>query len=254
MSAGQHHDSERPKPRSTLTGVRNDSSSLFSLDLVRRAEAVAALLPSEPDDEAGTIDLQALIALSKSAPSRVDRAPLIVSASAGLFATSPVSVPPCVLAEIKPAAPVTDPPPNFSPKRANLVVAMGAVVAVAVAAAAFLGMQAGAAPQPLAAAAVAAMVPAPPGPLPPSSPVLATPPPAPQIAVVTPGQRASTPSTPESPKPAAAVARAAVPRKSAGSAASRAAAKEAAPSAETRPAAPVCDLTCQMQRAVAATK
>ena len=50
------------------------------------------------------------------------------------------------------------------------------------------------------------------------------------------------------------VVKAAVPRKPAGSGGSRAEAREATPKTETPPAAPVCDLTCQMQRAVAGTK
>ncbi len=244
MSAGQHHDSERPPHRSTLTGARNDNSSLFSLDLIRRAEAVAASMPSQADDDVGVIDLGELADLARSGPSRVDSAPLIVSASASLFSASPASVPPEAPAEVKPVASFTDPPPRFSPKRANLFLAMGAVGVVACSAAAFLVMQSGAAPD---AAASATMVAAPAAPLPAPSVIVA---PAP-VAAMTPGQRAA---TPELPKAAIAPVKAPSGPRSASLARPRAEAKEPAPKEETRPAAPVCDLTCQMQRAVAATK
>jgi hypothetical protein len=248
MSAGHHHDSERPNLRSTLTGARNDNSSLFSLDLIRRAEAAAARMPKDPDDEAGVIDLGALVDLARSAPSRADRAPLIISASASLFATSPVSVPPSVLAEVKRPV-VSDPPPNFSPRRANLVLAMGAVAVFAVAAAAFVVMQGSAAP-PVAAAPAVAMEAVPPAAVAPPPVVVAPAAALPPIAAMTPGQHVA---TVESPKPAVAAVKAASPRKSAG-AGPKAEAREAAPKEESKPAAPVCDLACQMERAVAATK
>ena len=248
MSAGQQHDSERPAGRSTLTGARNDNSSLFSLDLIRRAEAAASLMPSEAEDEVGVIDLRALVDLARSAPSRADRAPVIVSASASLFSTSPVSVPAPLLAEVTRPV-VSDPPPSFSPKRANLFLAMGAVAVVGAAASAFM-MQGSAAP-PAAAVAVAVAIKAvPPAPLPPPSVVVAPAAALPPIAAVTPGQHVA---TVDSPTPAAAAVKVALPRKSAG-AGPKAGGREAAPKEESKPAAPVCDLTCQMERAVAATK
>jgi hypothetical protein len=246
MSAEQRRDSERPVHRSTLTGARNDNSSLFSLDLIRRAEAIAARMPSRPPDESGMIDLRALAVLAKAAPSRADRAPLVVSASASLFATSPVTLAPPILASPGSAA-VSDPPPNFAPSRSRLFLAMGAVAFVAVAAAAFLSMRGDDASPPVAAVVAIAPAPPPPAALPPTAAVAATPP----IPAVTPGERAP---APESPKPAAPVVKAALPRQSAVVAASRVEPKESAPKVETKPAAPVCDLTCQMERAVAATK
>jgi hypothetical protein len=244
MSVEQRHDSEPPHHRSTLTGARNDNSSLFSLDLIRRAEAVAARMPRE-EDEPGLIDLEALAALAKSTPSRADRAPLVVSASASLFATTPASLPPSILATPTRVAAPSLTPPNFAQRRAPVLLAMGAVVGVSLAVAAFLSMQAGSAPQRISAAeasvvAVATASPA----VPTATPIAAAPAPAAPILAVTPGERA----------PAKSAAKPVTPSKTPRAVVSRAEAKEPAPKEETRPAAPVCDLTCQMERAVAATK
>ena len=239
MSVEQRHDSERPNHRSTLTGARNDNSSLFSLDLIRRAEAAATRAPCE-EDEPGIIDLDAL---AKSASSRVDRAPLVVSASAGLFAATPASLPPSILTMPTPVASLTSPPPTFAQRRAPVLLAMGAVVGVALAVAAFLSMQAGAAPQRLSVGEASAPAPATASP---DLPIAAAPAKAAEVVAVTPGER--------EPATAKASAKAATPRRSPGAAVSRAEAKDPAPKEETRPAAPVCDLTCQMERAVAATK
>lgn len=244
MSVEHRHDSERPDHRSTLTGARNDNSSLFSLDLIRRAEA-AAQAPRD-EDEAGLIDLQALAALAKTEPSRVDRAPLVVSASASLFAATPASMPPSILGMPTHTATPTVPPQTFAQRRAPALLAMGAVAAVALAIVAFLSMQAGSAPQPISAAGVSVASPPAASPaLPTVTPIAAAPAPAAPSLAVTPRER----------EPAAmAVAKPVAPSKTPRAVVSRAEAKEPAPKEETRPAAPVCDLTCQMERAVAAGK
>ncbi|MEP7123784.1 MAG: hypothetical protein ABJE95_22840 [Byssovorax sp.] len=247
MVIAQRRDSERPARRSTLTGARDASAILFSLDVIRRAEAAAVRTPPEPVGESGIIDLQALAELSRSAPSRADRAPLIVSASAGLFATSAISLtPPLVVALVAKVA--SDPPPNFGPNRRKLFLSLGTGAFVVAAIVVFLSMRWPEAPVPAAIAVAAEPAPSPPTPSPPAPPIAA---PTPSIAAVTPGERA--PKL-ESTAPPASVAKAAWPRKSAAAPAARAEAKEPASKVETRPAAPVCDLTCQMERAVAAAK
>ena len=240
MATDDRQDSKSPSASALRTGARNDDSSLFSLDMIRQAEESATRASRERDDS-GLIDLQALAALSGTAPSQVSNAPLVVSASAGLFGAPAISAP----FETH-AAPVdTANPFERSSKRRNVLLAMGGAGAVAIAAVAFLAMQGTGAPP---AAATSAMTPVLTAAAPPPQPVAAPEPEAPKVAAVSPGQRAP---VVEAPKPAAPVVKAAAPARAA---APRAPAAAPAPKEPAKPAAPICDLTCQMQKAVSKPK
>ncbi len=246
MTMDDRQDSKSPKASAVLTGARSDDSSLFSLDKLRQAEESAAQ-SSHERDESGLIDLQALAALSGSARSRSADSPLLVSASASLFAVPTSSVP----LESPLSAIEASSPAELPSKRRTMFVVLGGAVAVAVAAVAFLSMQVSGTPP---AATTALMAPALTAPAPPPAAVAAPAPEVPQMAAVVPGQRAPAVEPPKAAaaapiaKPAAAVARAASP------ATPRAPAAAVAPKEPAKPAAPACDLTCQMQKAVSKTK
>jgi hypothetical protein len=246
-------DDDLKSPRyPSLTGTRNDDSSLFSLDKLRQAEENATRSSAKDRDDSGLIDLQALASLASSPPSHVDNAPLIVSAGVGLFGAPPVTAP----FESPAAAPdlsgLDERAFKSGSKRRTMFVALGAVGAVAVAAVAFFAMQGSEAPPVGATAALVstAVTAAPPPTTPPAPP----PPPEPaQVAAVVPGQRAPAAVAPTPPVAPVAPVAASKP------VAARRPASDAAPKApaepkDTKPAAPACDLTCQMQRAVSKGK
>jgi len=239
-------DSKSTKASAVLTGARSDDSSLFSLDKLRKAEESASRSPRASDrDDSGLIDLQALAASAPPAPTQSADASLFAASSASLFAVPTTSAP----FESPLSAVAATSPDELPSKRRTKFAVLGGVGAVAVAAVAFLAMQSSGAPPPAATAALApALTTAAPPPVAAPAPV----PEAPQMAAVVPGQRAAAVEPPKvavaapAAKPAAApVAHAAAPR---------AAAAAPAPAAPAKPAGPVCDLTCQMQRAVAKTK
>jgi hypothetical protein len=243
MATDDRQDSKSPSSTALRTGARNDDSSLFSLDRIRQAEESATRASRERDDS-GLIDLQALAALSGTAPAQVSTSPLVVSASAGLFGapaiTAPVEAPPARVEEANPF--------ERSSKRRTLFMVLGGVGAVGVAAAAFLAMSGSGAPP---ADATATMAPAITAAAPPPTPatVAAPEPEAPKVAAATPGQRAPAAAEPKAAAPAAPVAKAAAPVAKAAAPVAKAAAP-AAPKEPAKPAAPACDLTCQMQKAV----
>jgi hypothetical protein len=241
MATDDRQDSKSPSTSALRTGARNDDSSLFSLDRIRQAEESATRASRERDDS-GLIDLQALAALSGTSPVQVSTAPLVVSASAGLFGAPAISAP----LEAPPARVEEANPFERSSKRRTMFMALGGVGAVAVAAVAFMAMSGSGTPP---ADATAAMAPAITAAAPPPTPatVAAPEPEAPKVAAVSPGQRAP---AAEEPKAAAPVAKAAAPTVARAAAPRAAAAAPAAPKEPAKPAAPVCDLTCQMQKAV----
>jgi hypothetical protein len=243
MATDDRQDSKSPSASAVRTGARNDDSSLFSLDRIRQAEESATRASRERDDS-GLIDLHALAALSGAAPAQVSNAPLVVSASAGLFGAPAISAP----VEI-PSAPVeTANPFERSSKRKTVLLVMGGAAAVALAAVAFMAMQGTGAPP---ATATAAMTPVLTAAAPAPPPVAAPEPEAPKVAAVSPGQRAPVVEAPKAAAPAAPVVKAAAPARAA---APRAPAAAPAPKEPAKPAAPACDLTCQMQRAVSKPK
>ena len=249
MAMNDRQDSKSPNtPAGPKTGARNDDSSLFSLDMIRQAEDSATRASRERDDS-GLIDLHALAALSGTEPAQVTSAPLMVSASAGLFgapAVSPVSAP---VAPTPSAADDVNPFARSSKSKTPLMV-IGGVIAVGAAVAAFLGMQGSGTPS-ATADATATMAPAITAAAPVPAPVTAAAPtPEPQIAAATPGQRAPAAEAPKAAVPVAAAK--AAPAKAA--APKAAAAPAAAPKEAAKPAGPVCDLTCQMQKAVSKGK
>jgi hypothetical protein len=251
MAMNDRQDSKSPNTSAAAaalkTGARNDDSSLFSLDRIRQAEESATRASRERDDS-GLIDLHALAALSGTAPAQVTTAPLVVSTSAGLFgapAVSPASAP------VAPAPAAADEANPFasSSKRKTPLLVLGGVIAVGAAVAAFMGMQ-GSGTTPATADATATMAPAITAAAPTPVPA-AAPPPEPQIVAATPGQRAPAAEAPKAAAPVA-VAKASGPAKAA--APKPAAAPAAAPKEAPKPAGPVCDLTCQMQKAVSKPK
>ncbi len=248
MAMNDRQDSKSPNASAALkTGARNDDSSLFSLDMIRQAEESATRASRERDDS-GLIDLHALAALSGTEPAQVTTSPLVVSSTAGLFGAPavPVSAP---VAPAPSAAEEANPFARSSKSKTPLLV-IGGVVAVGAAVAAFFGMQGSGTPA-ATADATAAMAPAITAAAPVPAPVTAAAPtPEPQIVAATPGQRAPAAEAPKAAAPVA-VAKAA-PAKAA--APKAAAAPAAAPKEAAKPAGPVCDLTCQMQKAVSKPK
>ena len=238
--SGSSRDASSPAP----IGARNDDSSLFSLENLKKTEDDARKTKNR--DDSGLIDLKALASLQhqERSPQEVLVAPIVAPADlfGGSAPLAPMTAPPIS----------TAPPPLAEapkPSRTKLIVGMGAAVAVAAAVAVF-GLSRGsseAAP----ATTVAATAAAPPPTTTPTAPT----PEEPKVAAVTPGER---PAATQDAKPAATAPTAAptTPKAPVGTA-PRSAPKAAAPKEEAAPAKPpvdACDLACQMQRAVAGGK
>jgi hypothetical protein len=232
-------------------GARNDDSSLFSLESLKKTEDEAKKQRNREDS--GLIDLKALALLEREPAAKGEVTVAAVVAPADLFSVgapvAPMTAPP-ISAQPPPLAKLDD---LEAPKksRAPLVIAIGGILAVAAAAAVFAttrdtGASAAAATAaaatPPAVTATATQAPAP-------APAADD---APKAVAVNPGER---PAPAPSATPTA-VAVAPKPVAAAGPA-PKAAPKAAAPKEDAPPAAKpadACDLACQMQRAVSGKK
>ena len=226
-------------------GARNDDSSLFSLDSLKKAEEAARKREKERDDS-GLIDLRALGAIEKTAEPRGD------------LEVASLVAPPDLFAGLGPGALMNAPPPLAAPavdakddldvatapkNNRTVLVAVGGVLAVAAAVGAFLAMRSSG--EPAQAAAATATAAAPQAPAPPPTPTAETTAAAAsdEPKAVTPGQAA--PKAPPPPKVPGPMPKVPGPMP-------KPKAHAQAPAAPKEPAKPVetCDLGCQMRRAV----
>jgi hypothetical protein len=230
-------------------GARNDDSSLFSLDALKKKEAELSAQPNKQGEDSGMIDIKALASLQK--PDGSGAAVPALSTQSDLFQIQAPIAPLAPLAQSLLTSPVDErmvpggAGEVAAPKSKTPMIVAGVAVVVALGAVAFAFTRSPEAPKaPASAVAVATAAPT------------ATAPPAPEeprIAAVTPGQRAVKEDV--APKPTVSATAAVAPpvqRPPGGGGGPRPQAppkppKEEAPKA---PAAPACDLACQMQRAV----
>jgi hypothetical protein len=230
---------------SAPVGARNDDSTLFSLDALKKTDDTRA--KDKGRDDSGLIDLKALAAMEREDRPKQEVAVATIVAPPDLFAIS------------APLAPMTAPPiptssdpaaPQAKSSRTGLIVGVGAAVAVAAAVAVFALTRGSSQAAPAVTAA------APPPPPTTAAPAAAAQEEAPKAAAVTPGERPAATQDPKpDPKLAPTAAPAAAP-KPAGVAAPRSAPRAAPKDDAPAPKAPAeaCDLTCQMQRAVSKKK
>ena len=241
MSKMSGRDSKSELCEMGSVGARNDDSSLFSLESLKRVEQASAVATATKEDS-GLIDLHALGAIEKNAGPRAS-APMGVTSVLAPPDLFPMSGPTWEPQLSAPMIAVSDVPPNFRPRRYFSPIWIGALTPVAITVAFFVAMRSGA-PTPASVAATTPPTEAPAATARAVAPVSL--PEAPSVAptsnAVTPGQIAS---KAESPK----VAVTAKPA-NAGKASRKAPAAPAA-KPEPKPAVAVCDLGCQMQRAVA---
>lgn len=229
-------------PSAAPLGGRNEDSSLFSLESLKRTEE-EALKKQKSREDSGLIDLKALAALERDGATKpAEHGVVSIVAPADLFAvaapvvtTAPISVRP-------PTPAVVEEIPK--PNRTKVFLGVGAVLAIAAGVAVFATVQGGGATEPASTAQAAT-----PPPTPTAAP--APPPDPPKPAAVTPGER---PQPTATATPTAAVGAGTAPPKPI--AAGPRAPKPAPPPKEEPAAAPApkpadaCDLACQMQRAV----
>ncbi|MFO0759365.1 MAG: hypothetical protein U0359_22925 [Byssovorax sp.] len=223
---------------------KKDDSSLFSIEALTQARPEPRPAPPpKGKEESGIIDIRALAQLAQGQAAETAPRPSAAMPHADVFAAGtagPFLKPAPTAVAAEPAAPV-------KAKGSKMLVIVGIVVAAAVAGVAVFASMRGAkdtAP-PIASAASPAPKPAPE----PTAPPTAT---APEVAAIIPGQI----SQKETLAKSAAVAPGKAPAgKGTGTAAVAAAkatatAAAAAPPPEEPPPAPVCDLRCQMEKAV----
>lgn len=226
-----------PPPPSAPAAATHDDSSLFSLDSLVKTEA-SLMEAGQKHDDSGLIDLNALGTIEKKATTPGRLAVPSVVAPPDLFPMSPTltSFSADDAYPVRPAAPESI--PAFRPRRGNALVVVGAVLSVCAAGVAFVAMRSAPDSTEAKPAVAAVATTAAPSPVPAPPPVVEPP----KSDAVTPGQA----------KPREQAAKPAVSAKPAGHARStpRAAAAPAAAAPKAAPAAPVCDLSCQMQRAV----
>jgi hypothetical protein len=237
---GKGRDSNGGLSEPGAVGARNDDSSLFSLESLSRVEHASPVATATREDS-GLIDLNALGAIEQKATDRTGTpmgvAPVL--APPDLF---PMFGPSWQRAPSSPLIAVSDVPPDFRPTRSRSAIWIGASTPVAIAVAFLLAMRSGApTPAPVVAAASTALAPAATLPAIVPEPRPNVPSPLPSSNAVTPGQVAP---KAEPPKPATAL--------KVGSAARSSSKPSPAPQAKPapKPVADVCDLGCQMQRAV----
>jgi hypothetical protein len=232
-----------PPPPAAPTGARHDDSSLFSLDALKKTEEEAR--KQKDRDDSGLIDLKELAAIERDRRPKPEMTVATVVAPPDLFQLSTPIVPIA-------AQPISVGPPALAkprdPRRTNVLIAAGAVIAVLAAVGVFVATRGG--PEALPVAVVGAA----PAPSPTVPPPAAAPPEEPKPAAVTPGMR---PTADPPPPPAAVPVPAPLP-KPAGVAPRSAPAPRAAPGPKADSPAPkpanACDLACQMQRAVSGKK
>jgi hypothetical protein len=218
-------------------GARNDDSSLFSLESLKKTEEEAARTNKSKNDDSGLIDLKALAAIAKEqVPRQQEMAVSAMVAPPDLFQMAAPLVP--IAAPVIQVGPPADDMAAMRPNRTKLYIGLGAGAAVVLAGLAFLLTSGTPTPTTIAESGTSA---------PTTTPTAtAAPPEEPKVAAVTPGTR---PTATEDPKPApTATARVAgpLPRGPSGPK------PTTAPKPEGPPPKPVdaCDLACQMARAV----
>jgi hypothetical protein len=229
-------------------GARQENSSLFSLEALKKQEELAlASAASEPKrtEDSGIIDLKALALIQKSEKSEASRALDVASVQApDLFQIGMVSQ----LTAPQPLA-LAAPPEAEAPKPQSrtLPIVLGVAAIVAIGGVAFfLGRGSGTQATAQGATPTATATAAPPAPA--TATATATPPPEPEVAAITPGQRPTAPTA-----TATATAAAKPPPAAPGGRVPGPLPKPKPAPAEPAPApAPVntCDLACQMKRAV----
>jgi hypothetical protein len=218
-------------------GARHDDSSLFSLDALKKTEDEARTQKNR--DDSGLIDLKALASLAQERPKAQEMSVAAVVAPPDLFAVA-APIAPMVAPPVATAAPEDLAP--FKPKRTGLYVGVGGVVAVLAMVGIFLATRGSG--DAAAAATTTAAAPPPPA-------VTAAPAPTPdepRVAAVNPGERPPKEDPKAAPTATTAPAAVAAPKPVVRGPLPKPPPKEEAPA--PKPAGPVCDLACQMAKAV----
>ncbi len=236
-------DSRSPDAPAPI-GARNDDSSLFSLDALKKTEDEAR--KQQNRDDSGLIDLRALAAIERERRPKAqdDMAVASLVAPPSLFSAPmvPLTAPPIS----------TAPPPLERPAsqgKAKLFVGAGVAVALVAAIGVFAATRGGGAATP----ATSAVVVAAPAPTP-TAP--AAPPEEPKVAALNPGERPAPPPTAAATAPVSPVGGPIGGRTYVAGPRSGGPRPPPPPKADTPPPPKVnaCDLACQMQRAVAGKK
>jgi hypothetical protein len=238
------NDSDPTKDAPAPIGARQENSSLFSLEALKKQEALALEAEPKRTEDSGIIDLKALAIMQKAEKTEGSRSFDVARVQApDIFQIGMVSQ----LAAPQPIA-LAAPPEADAPKpRSKVMPIAGGVAAIAVIAgvAFFLGRGAGNQPTAGVTPATSTTVAAPP-PATPTATATAT---ATQdeVAAITPGEHPSVPTA-----TAVATASAKAPPVVPGRLAGPMPKPKPAPEAPAAPAPPVntCDLACQMKRAV----